>query len=204
MSIFMYLAPIAGILALIFAVYLTKRVTKMDPGNDKMKEIAEAIHSGAMAFLKRQYRTLIIFILIIIVIISVIGLMTTGEGSMKPQTAIAFAIGAFCSILAGNIGMRVATKANVRTANAAYTSGLNKALNCAFSGGAVMGMSVVGLGLLGLGLVVILFNNDSSIINGFSFGASSVALFCRVGGGIYTKAADVGADLVGKVEAGIP
>ncbi len=204
MSTLTYLAPIAGLLALVFAFYLIQRISKMEPGNDRMKEIAEAIHSGAMAFLKRQYKTLIIFVLIIIAIISIIGLATSGEGSLKWQTAVAFAIGAFCSILAGNIGMRIATKANVRTANAAYTSGLNKALNCAFSGGAVMGMSVVGLGLLGLGIVVLIFNNDSSIINGFSFGASSVALFGRVGGGIYTKAADVGADLVGKVEAGIP
>ncbi|MDO4581843.1 MAG: sodium-translocating pyrophosphatase [Bacillota bacterium] len=204
MGSLVFLAPIAGVLALCFAIYLISRITKMDEGSERMKEIAAAIHSGAMAFLKRQYRTLIIFVLIIIVIISVIGLVTTGEGSLKPETAIAFAVGAFCSILAGNIGMRIATRANVRTANAAYTSGLNKALNCAFSGGAVMGMSVVGLGLLGLGVVVLIFNNDSSIINGFSFGASSVALFGRVGGGIYTKAADVGADLVGKVEAGIP
>ena len=201
---FMILAPIAGLIALLFAFYLIRRITKMEPGNERMQEIAEAIHSGAMAFLKRQYKTLVIFILVIVVIISIIGLFTSGEGSLKWETAVAFAIGACCSILAGNIGMRIATKANVRTANAAHTSGLNRALNCAFSGGAVMGMSVVGLGLLGLGIVVLIFNNDSSIVNGFSFGASSVALFGRVGGGIYTKAADVGADLVGKVEAGIP
>ena len=200
----LYLAPIAGLIALIFAFVLIKRIGNMDEGNDRMKEIAASIHSGAMAFLNRQYKTLIIFIVIIIAIISVVGLVTQGEDSLKPETAIAFAVGAFCSILAGNIGMRVATKANVRTANAAHTSGLNKALNCAFSGGAVMGFSVVGLGLLGLGIIVLIFSNDSSIINGFSFGASSVALFGRVGGGIYTKAADVGADLVGKVEAGIP
>lgn len=198
------LAPIAGICALLFAYFLIIRIKRMDPGTERMKEIAANIHSGAMAFLKRQYRTLGIFILVIIVVISVVGLATQGSDSLKPQTAIAFAIGALCSILAGFIGMSIATKANVRTANAAYTSGLNRALNCAFSGGAVMGMCVVGLGLLGLGIVVLIFDNDSSIINGFSFGASSVALFGRVGGGIYTKAADVGADLVGKVEAGIP
>ncbi len=204
MDWFMILAPIAGICALIFAAILIARINRMEPGNDRMKDIAHHIHDGAMAFLKRQYRTLIIFVIIIIAIISIVGLVTQGADSLKPQTAIAFAVGAFCSILAGNIGMRVATKANVRTTNAAYTSGLNRALKCAFSGGSVMGMSVVGLGLLGLGIVVLIFNDDSSIINGFSFGASSVALFGRVGGGIYTKAADVGADLVGKVEAGIP
>lgn len=204
MDALLYFAPIAGICALLFAFYLIRRITAMDAGNARMQEIAAAIHAGAMAFLGRQYKTLVIFILIIVVIISVVGLLTTGADSLKPATALAFAIGAACSILAGNIGMRIATKANVRTANAAYQSGLNKALTCAFSGGAVMGMSVVGLGLLGLGIVVLIFSNDSSIINGFSFGASSVALFGRVGGGIYTKAADVGADLVGKVEAGIP
>ncbi len=198
------LAPIAGICALLFAYFLIIKIKRMDPGTSRMKEIAANIHSGAMAFLKRQYKTLVIFIIVIIAVISIVGLVTQGEDSLKPETAIAFAIGALCSILAGFIGMSIATKANVRTANAAYTSGLNRALNCAFSGGTVMGMCVVGLGLLGLGIVVLIFDNDSSIINGFSFGASSVALFGRVGGGIYTKAADVGADLVGKVEAGIP
>ena len=205
MNALLYLAPVAGIVALVFAFYLINRINRMDPGNERMREISGAITAGAMAFLKRQYKTLIIFILVIICVICVIGLVTTGEGSLNPWTALSFAIGAFCSILAGNIGMRVATKANVRTANAAYTSGLNKALSCAFSGGAVMGFSVVGLGMLGLGVVVILFlTQDPNIITGFGFGASSVALFGRVGGGIYTKAADVGADLVGKVEAGIP
>ena len=198
------LAPIAGACALIFAFILIARINRMDPGTDRMKDIAHHINAGAMAFLKREYRTLVVFILVVIAVIAVVGLVSQGESSLKWQTAVAFAVGAACSILAGNIGMRIATKANVRTANAAYTSGLNKALKCAFSGGSVMGMSVVGLGLLGLGIVVLIFHNDSSIINGFSFGASSVALFGRVGGGIYTKAADVGADLVGKVEAGIP
>ena len=138
--------------------------------------------------IRDRYKTLVIFIIVIIAVISIVGVGTQGEDSLKPETAIAFAIGALCSILAGFIGMSIATKANVRTANAAYTSGLNRALNCAFSGGTVMGMCVVGLGLLGLGIVVLIFDNDSSIINGFSFGASSVALFGRVGGGIYTKA----------------
>lgn len=204
MSSLYYLAPVAGILALLFAVVLAKRVTKVDPGNSKMVEIMGSIHEGAMAFLGRQYKTLIIFVICLAVIIAVIGFVTTGEGSMNPLTAIPFIVGAFCSILAGNIGMRIATKANARTANAAQKSGLNKALTVAFSGGAVMGMCVVGLGLLGLGIIVLIFYGDSAVINGFSLGASSVALFGRVGGGIYTKAADVGADLVGKVEAGIP
>ena len=205
MNTLLYLAPVAGIVALVFAYVLISRINGMDPGNERMKEISSAITAGAMAFLKRQYRTLIIFVLVIVCVICAIGLISKGEGSMNPWTALAFAIGAACSILAGNIGMRVATKANVRTANAAYTNGLNKALNCAFSGGAVMGFSVVGLGLLGLGIVILLFlQQDPSIVTGFGFGASSVALFGRVGGGIYTKAADVGADLVGKVEAGIP
>ena len=204
MGILNILAPIAGILALLFAVVLVKRVTSVDPGNAKMQEIMKAIHEGAMAFLKRQYRTLLIFVVVLALIIVVAGFLTEGSESLQPATAIPFVIGAICSVLAGNIGMRIATKANARTANAAATSGLNKALGVAFSGGAVMGMSVVGLGLLGLGIVCIIFQGQDAIINGFSLGASSVALFGRVGGGIYTKAADVGADLVGKVEAGIP
>ena len=198
------LAPIAGVLALLFALYLANKISREDAGTSKMKEIAEAIHSGAMAFLGRQYRTLVIFIVALAIIIVILGFATPGAESLQPATAITFVIGAICSILAGNFGMRVATKANVRTANAAAKSGLNKALSIAFSGGAVMGMSVVGLGLLGLGIVVLLFPGQDSVINGFALGASSVALFGRVGGGIYTKAADVGADLVGKVEAGIP
>ncbi len=198
------LAPAAGVIAMLVALYLRNKINKVDPGTDKMKEIAEAIHSGAMAFLKRQYRTLIIFVICLAIIIFVVGIATPGADSLQPATAVAFIIGAVCSILAGNIGMRVATKANVRTANSAATSGLIKALDVAFSGGAVMGMSVIGLGLIGLGIVITLFHGQSSVINGFALGASSVALFGRVGGGIYTKAADVGADLVGKVEAGIP
>ncbi|MGI6713214.1 MAG: sodium-translocating pyrophosphatase [Bacillota bacterium] len=199
-----YVAPVAGIIALIFAYFLAAKINKVDAGNDRMKEIAHAIHEGAMAFLSREYKVLFIFVLVLACIIAITGFLTTGQESMKPTTAIAFLIGACCSILAGNIGMRVATKANVRTANAAALKGLNKALEVAFSGGAVMGMSVVGLGLVGLGIVIFLFPGQSSVINGFALGASSVALFGRVGGGIYTKAADVGADLVGKVEAGIP
>ncbi len=199
------IAAAAGVLALLFAVVLAKRVTTVAPGNEKMTEIMGSIHEGAMAFLSRQYKTLIIFVAAMAVVIVVAGMVTGGtEGGLNPMTVVPFVAGAVCSILAGNIGMRIATKANARTANAARESGLNKALGVAFSGGAVMGMSVVGLGLLGLGIIIVIFPGQSAIINGFSLGASSVALFGRVGGGIYTKAADVGADLVGKVEAGIP
>jgi K(+)-stimulated pyrophosphate-energized sodium pump len=204
-------AGAAGVLALLFAALMTRRIGKVEPGDGKMREIAEAIHTGAMAFLSRQYRVLIIFVVALAAIIVAVGAIN-GE-VMRAETAVSFIIGAFCSVMAGNIGMRVATKANVRTANAARESGAVKALTVAFSGGSVMGMCVVGLGLIGL-TVVILFVNivlsdlelgvKASIINGYALGASSVALFGRVGGGIYTKAADVGADLVGKVEAGIP
>lgn len=195
-------APLAGAIALLFAFYLTTRINKVEPGTANMQEIAKAIHEGAMAFLFREYKTLVIFVAAVAAIIFVTGIVTPGSESLQPETAFAFIIGAICSVVAGYIGMNVATKANVRTANAAQESA-NKALGVAFSGGAVMGMSVVGLGLLGLGLVTFLFDNPS-VVNGFALGASSIALFGRVGGGIYTKAADVGADLVGKVEAGIP
>jgi len=198
-----FAAPVAGIVALLFAYYLAAKISRMNPGNQHMKEIAAAIHEGAMAFLGRQYRVLIVFVLCLAAIIVIAGLATKGAESIQPTTAVSFVLGAVCSVLAGNIGMRVATKANVRTANAAQ-EGANQALGIAFSGGAVMGMSVVGLGLLGLGIVIFLFPGQPSVINGFALGASSIALFGRVGGGIYTKAADVGADLVGKVEAGIP
>lgn len=197
-----YLAPIAGVLALLFAIYLTGKINRVDPGNETMKDISNAIHEGAMAFLKREYSTLVIFVIVLAAVIVGAGILTPGTDSMQPTTAIAFVAGAFCSVLAGFIGMNVATRANVRTTNAAQESA-NKALGIAFSGGAVMGMSVVGLGLLGLGIINIIFKNPQ-VVNGFALGASSIALFGRVGGGIYTKAADVGADLVGKVEAGIP
>jgi K(+)-stimulated pyrophosphate-energized sodium pump len=202
MESLIYLAPIAGLVALAFAYYLTVKVNKSEPGNARMIEIADAIAEGAMAFLSRQYRTLAIFVVILAIVIFIVGQLTTGAESLQPMTAVAFILGAVASGLAGFIGMKVATKANVRTANAAQTSA-NAALGVAFSGGSVMGMAVVGLGLLGLGIVNILFESPQ-IINGFALGASSIALFGRVGGGIYTKAADVGADLVGKVEAGIP
>lgn len=191
-------APAGGALALLFALYLSARVSKADPGNEKMVEIAGHIHEGAMAFLNRQYKALAIFV---VIVFFVLGIFLPAE-SFPWQTAICFLVGATCSALAGYIGMNVATKANVRTANAARNS-QNAALGIAFSGGAVMGMSVSGLGLLGLGILYLIFR-DPNIVNGFALGGSSIALFGRVGGGIYTKAADVGADLVGKVEAGIP
>lgn len=196
------LAPIAGVIAVIFAFIKTGIINKSDAGNDRMKEIAGAIAEGAKAFLFAEYKILIIFVAVLFLIL--------GFG-INWLTAVCFIIGAMLSTLAGYVGMTVATKANVRTANAAKESGMNKALSIAFSGGAVMGLCVVGFGILGLGIILIVvmnttgFTNDSvSILTGFSLGASSIALFARVGGGIYTKAADVGADLVGKVEAGIP
>jgi len=185
-----------GILALVFAAFLVvKRINTVVVTHDRMNEIASYIHEGAMAFLRREYKVLVIFALILAVAIAV-GLQSIG-------TAISFLVGALFSALAGFFGMQVATKANVRTAFAAKESGMNRALSVAFSGGAVMGMSVVGLGLLGVSVLYFIFE-DATIITGFGLGASSIALFARVGGGIYTKAADVGADLVGKVEAGIP
>ena len=196
-NILMYV-PVGGALALLFAVYLASKVSKADPGNDVMQEIAGHIHEGAMAFLNRQYTAIAIFV---VVVFFVLGLFLPAS-SGPWQTAICFLVGGTCSALAGYIGMSVATKANVRTANAARSS-QNAALGIAFSGGAVMGMTVTGLGLLGLGILYLIFK-DPSIVNGFALGGSSIALFGRVGGGIYTKAADVGADLVGKVEAGIP
>ena len=202
MDLYTFWAPLTGVAALLFAFYLTCRINKVSPGNETMQEIAAAIHEGAMAFLFREYRTLVVFVAAVAIFIFAAGILTPGAESLQPQTAFAFIIGAICSVLAGYIGMNVATRANVRTANAARESS-NKALGVAFSGGAVMGMSVVGLGLVGLGIVTFLFDNPS-VVNGFALGASSIALFGRVGGGIYTKAADVGADLVGKVEAGIP
>jgi K(+)-stimulated pyrophosphate-energized sodium pump len=186
-------APAAGAIALLFAFYLTGKIKKADPGNETMVEISGHIQEGAMAFLSRQYRAIAVFVLAVFLILGFF---------ISWQTAICFISGALASTLAGYIGMNVATKANVRTANAARSS-QNAALGVAFSGGAVMGMSVTGLGLLGLGIMYFIFR-DPTIVNGFALGGSSVALFGRVGGGIYTKAADVGADLVGKVEAGIP
>ena len=196
MDLAMFSAPIVGILALLFAFYKAKSIDKVAPGNDRMKEISTYIADGAMAFLNRQYRSLSIFVVALFVIL----IFAPGQGI---GTAISFLVGAAFSVAAGYIGMKVATKANVRTTNAAMESGMTKALNVAFSGGSVMGITVVGLGILGVSILYIIFD-DVNIVTGFSLGASSIALFARVGGGIYTKAADVGADLVGKVEAGIP
>lgn len=214
----LYAVPAAGLLALLFAFWKASWVARQDAGTDRMKEIAGYIEEGAMAFLSREYRVLGIFVLVVAALLAWSG---SQEAESSWMAAISFVVGAVCSSLAGFIGMKVATKANVRTTNAAR-KGLADALNIAFSGGSVMGMGVAGLGVLGLGLLMILYDNllgmngvsglgsaealnrTLTVITSFSFGASSIALFARVGGGIYTKAADVGADLVGKVEAGIP
>lgn len=195
MNNYMYLVPVAAVIALLFAAYLAAKVSRQDAGTERMKEIAGAIAEGARAFLTAEYKILIVFVVVLFVLI--------GLGVGNWVTAVCFVVGALFSTIAGYCGMTVATKANVRTANAAKESGMNKALSIAFSGGAVMGMCVAGLGALGVSLVYIVTKNVD-VLFGFSLGASSIALFARVGGGIYTKAADVGADLVGKVEAGIP
>ncbi|MBS5433134.1 MAG: sodium-translocating pyrophosphatase [Firmicutes bacterium] len=190
----LWLTPVLALAALLFAAYKAQYVSKSAPGSSRMQEIAGSIAEGADAFLRSEYKILAVFILVLFALIAVF---------IDIGTAVCFVLGALCSILAGFFGMKVATRANVRTANAAMESGMNKALSIAFSGGSVMGMCVVGLGLLGCSLIYIVTGNYN-ILFGFSLGASSIALFARVGGGIYTKAADVGADLVGKVEAGIP
>ena len=189
-----YAPVILGVCALIFAYYLIRKVSKADPGTERMKEISTYIHEGARAFLIAEYRILVFFVAILFLLIGL------GIGWV---TAVCFLVGAVLSTLAGYIGMNIATKANVRTAAAAKDKGMNAALSIAFSGGAVMGMCVVGFGLAGAA-VIYLITGSADALSGFSLGASSIALFARVGGGIYTKAADVGADLVGKVEAGIP
>lgn len=191
-----FIAPVSGIIALITAAGLASWINKMDEGTERMAEIAGFIREGAMAFLRREYRAMAFVVLVIVVILGLF---------INWLTAGLYVLGALFSVLAGFFGMQVATKGNVRTANAARESGMSKALKVAFRSGAVMGLSVVGLGLLGLGGIFVVMGIDSaSVITGFGLGASSMALFGRVGGGIYTKAADVGADLVGKVEAGIP
>ncbi|QHT65609.1 sodium-translocating pyrophosphatase [Rhodocytophaga rosea] len=207
----LYIIPLFGVVALLFTAWRSAWVSKQDPGTPKMQQIAARITEGAMAFLKAEYRILAIFVVCVAILLAV----TANSETSSPLVALSFVLGAFSSALAGFIGMRVATKANVRTTAAARTS-LGKALEVAFTGGSVMGMGVVGLGVLGLSILFIIYSNifgvgDANALNrvitiltGFSFGASSIALFARVGGGIYTKAADVGADLVGKVEAGIP
>ncbi len=190
------LAPLSAAIALFFAFGLASWINRVEEGTDRMKEISSFIREGAMAFLKREYKSMVV---VIIVLFLLIGL------AIDWLTAVLYVFGALLSVLAGFFGMRVATKGNVRTAHAAMESGMTGALKVAFRSGAVMGLCVVGLGLLGIGTVFVVMGiNSASVITGFGLGASSMALFGRVGGGIYTKAADVGADLVGKVEAGIP
>ncbi|MDF1525498.1 MAG: sodium-translocating pyrophosphatase [bacterium] len=191
------LAPLFGAAGLLFAFGVFLYMKKQPVGTDAMAELSDMIHDGAMVYLKRQYTILAGFIVV------VFGLL---YWKLEPQTAWAFLGGALCSILAGYFGMKAATRANVRTSQAATESGQAKALSVAFAGGAVMGMSVASLGLIGVGILFIMFGDPETAkyINGFAMGASSIALFARVGGGIFTKTADVGADLVGKVEAGIP
>ena len=202
-----YLIPVSGVIALIFAYFKASWVSKQDDGNELMREIAGDIAEGARAFLRREYRVLVIFVAVVAVLL---GLANMSVESSSWLISVSFVVGAFCSGLAGFIGMSVATKANVRTTQAART-GIAPALNVAFSGGLVMGLSVVGLGVIGLGSLFIIYGHLDwttfkviNVISGFSLGASSIALFARVGGGIYTKAADVGADLAGKVYEGIP
>lgn len=205
--IILYAVPLSGIIALLYALFKAGWVSKQDAGTEDMVTIAGHIADGAVAFLKREYKVLVIFVISVAILL---GFANSGRADSSPIIAVSFIVGAICSGLAGYFGMKVATKANVRTTHAAR-EGLSKALNVAFSGGLVMGLSVVGLGILGLSLLFIIYNSQFSEINqvinlisGFSLGASSIALFARVGGGIYTKAADVGADLAGKVYEGIP
>ncbi|MCL1809149.1 MAG: sodium/proton-translocating pyrophosphatase, partial [Clostridiales bacterium] len=197
MSYLAIIAPVAAVAALVFAYGLSSWISKVSEGTERMKEISGYIKEGAMAFLRREYKTMVI---VIVVLFAIIGFFISW------LTALLYVFGATFSVMAGFFGMKVATKGNVRTANAAMESGMNKALKVAFRSGAVMGLCVSGLGLLGVGAVVVVLGaaDAASVVTGFGLGASSMALFGRVGGGIYTKAADVGADLVGKVEAGIP
>ncbi|MDA1215419.1 MAG: sodium-translocating pyrophosphatase [Chloroflexi bacterium] len=190
---------VSGVLALLFAGFLAMRVLKHEEGTELMQEIGAAIQEGANAFLKREYTMLAGFVAIVFVILLVLGLAREAQ---EPEVAYAYLVGALASALTGFAGMRIAVKSNMRTAAAART-GLNPALRVAFSSGGVMGMSVVGIGIIGAAVLWLIFESPT-IVAGFSFGASSIALFARVGGGIYTKAADVGGDLAGKVEAGIP
>ncbi len=211
MQTLLYFLPLFGVVGLLYVIWKSSWVASQDAGTDKMKKISSHIAEGAMAFLKAEYKVLIVFVACVAVLLAV----TADSETSSPLVGVSFVLGAFSSALAGFIGMRVATKANVRTTNAARTS-LGKALEVAFTGGSVMGMGVVAIGVLGLSILFIIYaqffgvdtqaslNQVITVITGFSFGASSIALFARVGGGIYTKAADVGADLVGKVEAGIP
>ncbi len=211
-----WIIPLSGIAALVYAFLKSKWINQKEVGTPEMREISQAIRDGAMAFLKREYKILGIFVVVVAVLLAI---LNKGQSDSHPLIALSFVVGAISSGLAGYFGMRVATAANVRTTHQART-GLSQALDVAFGGGAVMGMSVVGLGVLGLGLLFLIYGQTDilgsgalvalkldrvlNVLAGFSLGASSIALFARVGGGIFTKAADVGADLVGKVEAGIP
>lgn len=194
-----YLAPAAGVIGLIVALLIYSFIKKQPVGNEKMREISDMIHDGAMAFLTREYKVLVVFVIV------VFGLMLFSP-DLGFKTAVAFISGAIFSVLAGFFGMKAATRSNVRTSEAARSKGVAAALLVSYNGGSVMGLAVASLGLLGVGIFYLLFGSPESAkyINGFAMGASSIALFARIGGGIYTKAADVGADLVGKVEAGIP
>jgi K(+)-stimulated pyrophosphate-energized sodium pump len=215
MEQYFYMIPLTGLLALVYALIKSSWVNKQDPGNEKMIEIGTAVREGAMAFLAREYKVLAVFVVAVGALLFFGNLSDGGTSDIWEKTelvAVSFVVGALCSGLAGFFGMRVATAANNRTTQAARQS-LNSALGVAFAGGSVMGMSVVGLGVIGLSSLFYLYGGlcegDNlqqvmTILSGFAMGASSIALFARVGGGIYTKAADVGADLVGKVEAGIP
>jgi K(+)-stimulated pyrophosphate-energized sodium pump len=214
---FIYLTPAVAVVALVFAYMRAAWVTKQDQGNERMIKIGSWVAEGAMAFLKQEYRVLVIFVIAVAILLGVSNQMVGEAQNTNGLIALSFVLGAFCSGLAGFFGMKTATAANTRTASAAR-DGLNAALQVAFKGGSVMGLSVAGLALVGLGTLLVVYTSmyegalDGgdvtmlvlNILSGFSLGASSIALFARVGGGIYTKAADVGADLVGKVEAGIP
>ena len=208
MDSLIYAVPVAGLLGLVFAAWKASWVVKQDAGSDEMKDISEQIHTGAMAFLAAEYKVLAGFVFVVAILLAAANM--SGE-NQSPIIAVSFICGAAASALAGFFGMKIATRANVRTTQAART-GLSEALDVAFAGGSVMGMSVVGLALIGLGGLFLGYHSAFegnlalvlNVITGFSMGASSIALFARVGGGIYTKAADVGADLVGKVESGLP
>ena len=192
----------AGVIALVFAALMAYRVIGADRGNARMIEIGDAIRTGASAFLRREYLALLPLVIIVAIVLAILDYTLFTHNLGVPATAISYVVGTICSGLAGFVGMNVAVRANVRTAAAAMR-GLNPALRVAFSSGSVMGITVVGIGLLGVSILYLIFQ-DISAVAGFGFGASSIALFARVGGGIFTKAADVGSDLVGKVEAGIP
>ncbi|TAE51480.1 MAG: sodium-translocating pyrophosphatase, partial [Bacteroidetes bacterium] len=212
MNVIVYVLPFAGALALLYTYFRSAWILRQDPGDARMVQIGDSIAAGAMAFLKAEYRVLAVFMVVVALLMMTNGIL---DRASNVWVAFSFAVGAFCSGLSGYIGLRVATRANVRTTSAARTS-LSDALSVAFTGGSVTGISVVGLGILGLSLLYILYKSLPfsalpggtdvmlNVISGFSLGASSIAFFARVGGGIYTKAADVGADLVGKIEEGIP